>query len=73
VVLCKILYEYDAWPAPTNYYEKTINGAEHKLRYRSYQTAYHRNTFTTLSGNRYGLRTRTSGSLNNSDIKYNYK
>jgi len=66
------LYEYDNWPAPKNTFKKIINGADVFVEYRSYQTPYDHNAFTTYSGNRYGLRTRTSYTLDNRAIKYNF-
>ncbi|WP_299532402.1 hypothetical protein [Ulvibacterium sp.] len=66
------LYEYDNWPAPKKTFERNINGADVYVEYRSYQTPYDHNVFTTYSGNRYGVRSRTSYTLDNRSIKYNF-
>lgn len=66
------LYEYDNWPAPKKTFKRNINGADVYVEYRSYQTPYDHNVFTTFSGNRYGVRSRTSYTLENRAIKYNF-
>lgn len=66
------IFEYDNWPAPNKNYTRYYNGAKFSLEFKSYQTPYDFNVFTTYSGNPHGIRSRNSGSLNNRDIEYNY-
>lgn len=68
-----VIFEYDAWPAPTHVYEKTLNGESLKVGYRSYQSPYDEQVVNFNSQNPYNLTNGKNLSRNNSDIEYNFK
>ncbi len=72
-VVLYTIFEHDNWPASVKNIERTINGARIDVSYRSYQSPYDIQIFTPAD---YidvdGVRFRTSLSIDNLDIKYNF-
>jgi hypothetical protein len=68
-----VVFEYDAWPAPTHIYERVLNGESLKVGYRSYQSPYDQLTANFHGQNTYNLINGKNLSRINSDIEYNLK
>ncbi len=65
------MFEYDNWPAPTNDFERTVNGMRMVVHYKSYQTPYVQEIFTTNpSVEQYGVRYKLSSSYDDRAVKY---